>query len=642
MADEISDCVGHSVWNDTKKCLNVALKNRDRGLTQDTRATVENVLDPRTMKIIDRMRIQKIYFSNFEACVSTGKEANVYKGTGGEYGEAAVKVYKTSILSFKERSQYVQGDNRFERGYHGTNPRKMVTQWAEKEFRNLKRMMLVGVRCPIPHVVKSNILVMTLLNDPENGVAPRLMNAPRLSNVTYKRLYLESILLLRLLFQRCRLVHADYSAFNILYFKNHLYVIDVSQAVDLDHPKSFEFLKRDIEIINMFFASKFNMPDSDASNLQPDKCVRKTDTRLFDEWNNVFPLKIVFDLVTSSHWEKLLNISLLENMNLNVGIEDCDQDFWLQWYRVSKSLGYDTKKGSMQFEGESRIPPEVASERNAFRSEMERLLKFAFCYWRGRNIGIFSWDLSFTSQASEDLANFQNLEIFGEVSQKEISRVAQSDAVWKSTWMPARLNEITDPVQIEKANESLRRLQEGKKVKSKDAANAVVLGQLIAMNDDPGTGKDRRLLGSIAKGNNKSHEENSDNDSECSQLSRKIHFFRRSKSVSLEIENRPQIEDCSRGYESDTELRKLRKFSPKEKKLLRLGKKLEIFYQAVLDGDEDSVKLKIRDLDLGGKIPENFDPKVWKKMVKLQSRAIREEKSDLMKNKKGRKQKNKH
>ena len=51
----------------------------------------------------------------------------------------AVKVFKTSILVFKDRDRYVTGEFRFRRGYAKSNPRKMVRLWAEKEFRNLNR-----------------------------------------------------------------------------------------------------------------------------------------------------------------------------------------------------------------------------------------------------------------------------------------------------------------------------------------------------------------------------------------------------------------------------------------------------------------------------------------------------------------------
>jgi RIO kinase 1 len=84
--------------------------------------------------------------TEINGCISTGKEANVYHalGTGNREcttsQELAVKIFKTSILVFKDRDKYVSGDYRFRNGYSRHNPRKMVKMWAEKEFRNLTRL----------------------------------------------------------------------------------------------------------------------------------------------------------------------------------------------------------------------------------------------------------------------------------------------------------------------------------------------------------------------------------------------------------------------------------------------------------------------------------------------------------------------
>jgi RIO kinase 1 len=45
-------------------------------------------------------------------CISTGKEANVYHATGKENQDVAIKIYKTSILVFKDRDKYVSGEFR--------------------------------------------------------------------------------------------------------------------------------------------------------------------------------------------------------------------------------------------------------------------------------------------------------------------------------------------------------------------------------------------------------------------------------------------------------------------------------------------------------------------------------------------------
>lgn len=51
-------------------------------------------------------------------------------------------------------------------------------------------------------------------------------------------------------------MHADLSEYNLLWFENQIWVIDVSQAVELDHPMALDFLRRDCSIINDFFMKK--------------------------------------------------------------------------------------------------------------------------------------------------------------------------------------------------------------------------------------------------------------------------------------------------------------------------------------------------------------------------------------------------
>lgn len=48
-------------------------------------------------------------------------------------------------------------------------------------------------------------------------------------------------------------MHADLSEYNILYHEEHLWIIDVSQSVEHDHPAAFDFLRNDIRNIEDFF-----------------------------------------------------------------------------------------------------------------------------------------------------------------------------------------------------------------------------------------------------------------------------------------------------------------------------------------------------------------------------------------------------
>lgn len=179
---------------------------------RDDRATVEQVLDPRTRLILFKLLSQNV-ISAIHGCVSTGKEANVYHALRPDGSEAAVKIYKTSILVFKDRDRYVSGEYRFAGGYSRSNPRKMVKLWAEKETRNLKRLASAGLPVPEPITLRMHVLLMDFIG--KDGVAaPRLKDA-RLTEEQASGAYLQVVDILRAMFQRCRLVHADLSEYNM-------------------------------------------------------------------------------------------------------------------------------------------------------------------------------------------------------------------------------------------------------------------------------------------------------------------------------------------------------------------------------------------------------------------------------------------
>ncbi|KAL9665036.1 hypothetical protein QQ045_020445 [Rhodiola kirilowii] len=256
-ASPLEDWEGRTSVN-MSNSVNTEMRENIRGMAigktrtheKADRATVEQALDPRTFMVLFKM-INRKFFSDMNGCISTGKEANVYHATRDDGAELAIKVYKTSILEFKDRTRYVQGDFRFRHGSSHHNPRKMVKVWAEKERRNLMRLKAAGIRCPTPLHLKLHVLVMEFIG--KNGWA-----APRLKEVslTVDKLcecYMEVVIAMRTLYQKCKLVHGDLSEFNMLYWEGHLYIIDVSQGVDLDHPHALDFLRRDCVNVSDFF-----------------------------------------------------------------------------------------------------------------------------------------------------------------------------------------------------------------------------------------------------------------------------------------------------------------------------------------------------------------------------------------------------
>ena len=72
----------------------------------------------------------------------------------------------------------------------------------------------------------------------------------------YASLYAELVLNIRKLFHQCKLVHADLSEYNIIYHDGHLYIIDVSQSVEHDHPSAFDFLRSDLNNVEEFFSKR--------------------------------------------------------------------------------------------------------------------------------------------------------------------------------------------------------------------------------------------------------------------------------------------------------------------------------------------------------------------------------------------------
>ena len=85
--------------------------------------------------------------------------------------------------------------------------------------------------------------------------SPRLKDAD-VDQDELQRLYSELLLLVRRMFKICRLVHADLSEYNLLYHRKQIYIIDVSQSVEEDHPRAFDFLRVDITNMEDCFARR--------------------------------------------------------------------------------------------------------------------------------------------------------------------------------------------------------------------------------------------------------------------------------------------------------------------------------------------------------------------------------------------------
>ncbi|MGZ7118067.1 MAG: serine protein kinase RIO, partial [Methanobacterium sp.] len=174
--------------------------------------------------------------------ISTGKEANVFKGSNDDDEFVAVKIYRVTTSDFKKMQTYIQGDPRFNVG--SANKRQLINTWVKKEFRNLQRADNAGVRVPKPIVAKNNVLIMEFIGDEEGNAALPM----RYSEISDPNKLLNKIIkYMKLLYQDAGLVHGDLSSYNILIQDDEPVIIDISQGMIRDHPNSLELLDRDIE-----------------------------------------------------------------------------------------------------------------------------------------------------------------------------------------------------------------------------------------------------------------------------------------------------------------------------------------------------------------------------------------------------------
>ena len=203
-----------------------------------------NVFDDATLAAIYKL-VQDGHVEAFGGPISTGKEANVYEALGDDR-EVAIKVYRITTSNFRQMRDYLEGDPRFE-GI-GNDKKEVVLAWTRKEFANLKRARLAGVRVPEPIAVERNVLVMELVGLVEDR-ARRLAEVHVENPQTAYEVVREYM---RRLYS-AGLVHGDLSEYNLIIHDGELVVIDMGQAVTVHHPNAGEFLERDCRNVATFF-----------------------------------------------------------------------------------------------------------------------------------------------------------------------------------------------------------------------------------------------------------------------------------------------------------------------------------------------------------------------------------------------------
>ena len=213
------------------------------------------------------------YLDSVEGELKSGKEATVYLGRT-RVGLAAVKVYRdVTVRSFKNDGRYragrFVGDARIEKAMaqrSAAGRRAQGRLWAAHEYAMLWRLRAAGVPVPEPLVgpdpsdigEAGEVVLMRFIGD-EDGPAPRLSDV-RLAPDEARRAFEGAVAALAALW-RAGVVHGDYSTYNLLWWRGAVVVIDLPQAVEVDHREARALLARDVASL----CTSFRHHDVDAA-----------------------------------------------------------------------------------------------------------------------------------------------------------------------------------------------------------------------------------------------------------------------------------------------------------------------------------------------------------------------------------------
>ena len=195
--------------------------------------------------------------------IGDGKEATVYcctadPSTGVEL--LAAKVYRAQkFRAFAGARTYAADrvvlDKRADRAIKSKTDkgRRMAHHaWIEWEWETLCRLHDAGASVPNPLAASDDAILMEYVGD-RAGPAPQLRHVelePARAREALQRLLQDIELLLD-----CHRVHGDLSAYNVLWWADRPWIIDVPQSIDLHASRDgYPHLRRDVQNLERYFA----------------------------------------------------------------------------------------------------------------------------------------------------------------------------------------------------------------------------------------------------------------------------------------------------------------------------------------------------------------------------------------------------
>ncbi len=131
-----------------------------------------------------------------------------------------------------------------------------ATLWPIQEWAYLRRAWEAGVSVPYPVERTADGMLMEFIGDQEAMVAAPKLAQARLKADELASAWSQLAASLRAL-TAAGLVHADLSAYNLLWWEGRLVVIDLPQVVEVTtNPDAFELLHRDVANVGDWFTRR--------------------------------------------------------------------------------------------------------------------------------------------------------------------------------------------------------------------------------------------------------------------------------------------------------------------------------------------------------------------------------------------------
>jgi RIO kinase 1 len=195
------------------------------------------------------------------------RPTRVRKGELEAMGFSRARSFTNDALYHEGRKFRRSRERRAVERMTGLGKRILADRWPAQELETLVTAHEAGVTVPYPVEFTGDGLLMQMLGDDGGVAAPRLVDA-RLDGAELQRAwgqFVDDVVRLT----QAGVVHADLSPYNVLWWRDRLWMIDFPQAVDLvGNPHGFDLLHHDVTTMCAWFTRRGI--DCDAESLYAD------------------------------------------------------------------------------------------------------------------------------------------------------------------------------------------------------------------------------------------------------------------------------------------------------------------------------------------------------------------------------------